>query len=258
MSPPIYTPDGSEVSEIVLPDGSTASEVIGPDGNIVFEAGPDIPDSVVAQYRFEDQTDPTSDAVGSNDASLFDDAGFNTSNPRCGSVVLDTTDGSSGTVGRVGSQNTIDLIADGTANAASVGSFVQARSGFDEFDTGAMWYVDSSNFLRVMVGSAGDWAAQIGVGGNFVRAESGVSISTSSYQHTVAAADATDLWIIVDGTEEARVQHGLDPTQIGTGELACSYFGTDLRVRTDGLFDNPSFANDGLNASEAQTLIDQC
>jgi len=45
MSPPIYTPDGSEVSEIVLPDGSTASEVIGPDGNVVFEAGSDIPDS---------------------------------------------------------------------------------------------------------------------------------------------------------------------------------------------------------------------
>jgi len=44
MSPPIYTPDGSEVSEIVLPDGSTASQVIDPDGNVVFEAGPDIPD----------------------------------------------------------------------------------------------------------------------------------------------------------------------------------------------------------------------
>jgi len=49
MSPPIYTPDGSEVSEIVLPDGSTASEVIDPDGNVVFEAGPDIPDSVVSR-----------------------------------------------------------------------------------------------------------------------------------------------------------------------------------------------------------------
>jgi len=57
MSPPIFTPDGSEVSEIVLPDGSTASEVIGPDGNVVFEAGPDIPDSVVDQ--FETTTDVT-------------------------------------------------------------------------------------------------------------------------------------------------------------------------------------------------------
>jgi len=33
----------------VLPDGSTASEVIDPDGNVVFEAGPDIPDSGMFQ-----------------------------------------------------------------------------------------------------------------------------------------------------------------------------------------------------------------
>jgi len=38
MSPPIYTPDGQEVTEIVLPDGSTASEVVAPDGSVVFEA----------------------------------------------------------------------------------------------------------------------------------------------------------------------------------------------------------------------------
>jgi len=50
MSPPIYRPDGTEVSEIVLPNGLTAGEVIDPDGNVVFEAGPDIPDSVVHRY----------------------------------------------------------------------------------------------------------------------------------------------------------------------------------------------------------------
>jgi len=61
MSPPIYTPDGSEVSEIVLPDGSTASEVIGPDGNVVFQAGPNIPDSgdLHAQYSFDQYSSGT-------------------------------------------------------------------------------------------------------------------------------------------------------------------------------------------------------
>jgi len=54
MSPPIYTPDGSEVSEIVLPDGSTASQVIGPDGNVVFEAAPDIPDSGTNQWPVDE------------------------------------------------------------------------------------------------------------------------------------------------------------------------------------------------------------
>jgi hypothetical protein len=57
MSPPIYTPDGTEVNEIVLPDGSTASEVVGPDGNVVFEAEPDIPDSVDYQALETSNTD---------------------------------------------------------------------------------------------------------------------------------------------------------------------------------------------------------
>jgi len=81
MSPPIFTPDGSEVSEIVLPDGSTTSEVIGPDGNVVFEAGPDIPDSgnLQAQYAARllsglsdgDTVDPFSAGSAGPDAPLI-------------------------------------------------------------------------------------------------------------------------------------------------------------------------------------------
>jgi hypothetical protein len=54
MSPPIFTPDGSEVNQIVLPDGSEAREVVAPDGSVVFENL--IPDSVVAQYDARDLT----------------------------------------------------------------------------------------------------------------------------------------------------------------------------------------------------------
>ena len=39
MTPPILTPDGTEVEDIILPDGSEASEVIAPDGTVVFEGG---------------------------------------------------------------------------------------------------------------------------------------------------------------------------------------------------------------------------
>ena len=37
MTPPIFTPDGTEVEEVILPDGSEAVEVIAPDGTVVFE-----------------------------------------------------------------------------------------------------------------------------------------------------------------------------------------------------------------------------
>jgi len=60
----------------VLPDGSTASEVIGPDGNVVFEAGPDIPDSAIAQYDAtalslsdQDTVSTWGDELGSADLS---------------------------------------------------------------------------------------------------------------------------------------------------------------------------------------------
>lgn len=47
----IFTPDDSEVSEIVLPDGSQASEVVAPDGSVVWTAAPDIPDSVIDNFE---------------------------------------------------------------------------------------------------------------------------------------------------------------------------------------------------------------
>jgi len=87
MSPPIYTPDGSEVSEIVLPDGSTASEVIGPDGNVVFEAGPDIPDSVV-RVTFDNSN--VVDEKGNVVFSVFGTESY-TFNSTKDSTVMDTT-----------------------------------------------------------------------------------------------------------------------------------------------------------------------
>ena len=47
MTPPIFTPDGTEVEEVILPDGSAAAEVIAPDGTVVFDDT--IPDSVVSR-----------------------------------------------------------------------------------------------------------------------------------------------------------------------------------------------------------------
>jgi hypothetical protein len=70
MSPPIFTPDGSEVREIVLPDGSTASEVVAPDGSVVFDP---IPDSLISYWTFDDADTSGStaiDTVGSNDGTI--------------------------------------------------------------------------------------------------------------------------------------------------------------------------------------------
>jgi hypothetical protein len=65
---PINTPNGNEVSEIVLPNGNTASEVIAPDGSTVFSA---IPDSAIHQWPFSQGSGSTAyDDIGSNDGSI--------------------------------------------------------------------------------------------------------------------------------------------------------------------------------------------
>jgi len=45
---PINTPDGTQVSEIILPDGSSATHVFDPNGNRVFREAA-IPDSVASR-----------------------------------------------------------------------------------------------------------------------------------------------------------------------------------------------------------------
>jgi len=57
----------------VLPDGSTASEVVAPDGSVVFDAGPEIPDSGVSRLDFTNSNSDTSVAVdewGSNNGTV--------------------------------------------------------------------------------------------------------------------------------------------------------------------------------------------
>jgi hypothetical protein len=65
---PINTPNGNEVSEIVLPNGNPASEVIAPDGTQVFGA---IPDSGDHQWYVDEGSGATlNDSVGSVSATI--------------------------------------------------------------------------------------------------------------------------------------------------------------------------------------------
>ena len=72
MTPPIFTPDGTEVEEVILPDGSAASEVIAPDGTVVF----DVADSEVLNqadsvwWADEGSGELVSDSVSNNDGTI--------------------------------------------------------------------------------------------------------------------------------------------------------------------------------------------
>jgi len=65
---PIFTPDGAEVSEVILPDGATASEVVAPDGSTVFSA---IPDSGTNQWKHSAGSGTTlSDSIGNINGTI--------------------------------------------------------------------------------------------------------------------------------------------------------------------------------------------
>jgi len=89
---PINTPNGNEVSEIVLPNGNPASEVIAPDGTQVFGA---IPDSVVDNFEDADanprgvyESNDTISDFYTGDTGSFDRT---TSNAVEGSTALKST-----------------------------------------------------------------------------------------------------------------------------------------------------------------------
>ena len=67
MTPPIFTPDGTEVEEVILPDGSVASEVIAPDGTVVFDAMPDSGLQHEYDARVLSSATTFDDQIGDND-----------------------------------------------------------------------------------------------------------------------------------------------------------------------------------------------
>jgi len=254
MSPPIYTPDGTEVSEIVLPDGSTASQVIGPDGNVVFEAAPDIPDSVVSLYEFEDDTDTSTaiDSEGSNDLSIS--GATYTSTAAVGSLAL-SHDGSDDLAT---SQNTIDLSAAGDTDGIAISTYHRFESvgaGSAEYASG--WAVDNNNFLMIF-NTGGDLGSFFQVGGsNDIITGPSLSAGTLYYIYAEVLGDGThNLYVDSADTVTATSDSGLDPANIGSGNHI-----------TGGRIDNSNNANvivddfapcvDPLSDSERQTMIDR-
>jgi len=179
MSPPIYTPDGSEVSEIVLPDGSTASEVIGPDGNVVFEAGPDIPDSVLLPES-DDLTHFSGDTadydINSNAPKFnteYTDLSLKTTNPSSGNESIFSTSGLS-FYPQVGQPHRFAVYLDSTNSISQIGfnndsessrnngysvAFLEPNGGFDQVEV-RRW--DGGSVTRLATKSAfglsaGEW-----------------------------------------------------------------------------------------------------
>ena len=234
--------DETTYTATVLSDDDTDS--------VTVEIEAAIPDSVETQYEYEDDSDTTVaiDSIGSNDA----DINGPTYDPDAarGSFALLHDGDDDFTV----SQSTINLASAGTNEEVGLGGFLKSDGSGDDSAGAINWATANGTTLRIQENS-GTWQAGIFTDGSGGQVDSGVSISTSEFQHVWVNADDTEVWILVDGAEQARTTHGITPSNIGSGVLATGRTNATSSLAYGGLVDNASYATATLEESEVQSLI---
>jgi len=211
---------------------------------------PGIPDSVVTQYQFEDDSDTSLavDSAGSNDANI--NGGQFDSDAACGSFAY-ASDGGDYVI----STNTVDLSAAGDTVGASVGGFFKPSNNTN-FQVLAYWGVDNNSYLRVDVND-NEWRAVTQVNNANFTVASSSGVGTTSFTHVLACHDGSDIYLIIDGTEVARTSTAADISNIGQADLVVADGGLNFSGY-QGLSDNSSFVNKAMSESEGQDLINQC
>lgn len=234
MSPPIYTPDGSEVTEIVLPDGSTASEVVAPDGSVVFEAGPDIPDSVIHRYTFENNGDTATltDSVGSADGTIS-------------GMTYTTSQADDNYAGEFASDDEVTIPA---SEPAPISFCFDAYPRSD----GAMvsWGFDFGNDQGIAIKTTVNDELQIIYGGS--GAITTASLSLNTRQHiAVTVSDTDDITVYFDGVQDSSA------TGSNSGWGGNSALGSESGSNYgDVILDDVDVDNKVLSQTEVQSRID--
>jgi len=237
MSPSIFNPDGPEVSEIVLPNGATASEVIDPDGNVVFEAGPDIPDSAVGYWSFNDAADTTTavDEKGDRDATIQSGVSYDDTIVAEGSHSLNFDGTGVATISATfGSLLT---------NAHTAIVFLYDTNQSSDFDR--MWSFEDEYVITLRHGSSGNYEW---VPGDYNNAF-GISVADIPSDTWVMMAGRTDYqagnaeldFFEADGTQTSA--NGSPPSSPSGRNNNNTGFGGSAGFNMTGNLDSPTFVD---------------
>jgi len=247
MSPPIYTPDGSDVTEVVLPDGSTASEVVAPDGSVVFEAGPDIPDSGVSRWTFDNEDTESGTAIdswGSNDGTINGaTTGVSGANQTYSTAEAYSFDGNDdvdfGDISEVKGVSEVSISAWVKPSSSSVAGIILGS------------YPSADNALFIAEDDGGYWAR---VENSNTRAEirSG-SFNTGVWQHWIATYNSGELTLYIDGSEFDTDTGGPSVTSGSIGDIYAG-LGTSGSYYFEGDQDDLRIYSKELTATEASNL----
>jgi len=255
MCPPIRDGSGSSIGNIRLGDGTEISEVRTGAGDVVFSAGPNIPDSVVSLYAFEDDSDTSvavdSQGSGSNDANIT--GASYTTTAKVGSLALSHDGSNDETI----SQNTVDISGQGATSGFSISAYINFQRetpGGGSYNTAYAAGVEGTDpfFIVNRSGNIGLlWA-----GNDKVIIRSSISITAGTYYHIYAEflSDGS-INLKVDDTPEGSGSTTDSPSDIGTVNHRTGGFsgGNNAQI----IVDDFAVANEPLTSSELQSLIDR-
>lgn len=238
-------------TELINPhrgDGTGFAEIRRGDGTVLWSAGTALPEPIVTQYEFEDDSDTgtATDSVGSNDVSISG-ASYTTTS-KVGSYAL-SFDGSDD---EVNSQSTVDLVSSGDSDACSIMAWVYPNTTDLRCPFG--WWDSGDNDYLYTYNESGEWKFIISVDGNSENTI-GPQIKTDEWTHFYLGLTQSELVLKLDGSEEATVSHDLNITDLPAMKLRGGYdpFGN----HSDAIIDDAHAANDTLSDNELQTIIDR-
>ena len=208
-----------------------------------------IPDSVVTQYEFEDDSDTSTaiDSVGDNNATLSEPT-YNDTIVKVGSNALEF-DGSDD---ELNSTSAVDLVASGDTETVSFAAWVYPRDNDVRVPIG--YWADTGNRFYVFNDGSGNWRFGHRVGGSGDDAN-GTQITTEEWVHVYIELTQNDARMKLDNTEVATYNHSTDISNLGMMTLRSGYgpFGNYGNQVVDDYH-----AMDGaLSDSELQSIIDR-
>jgi hypothetical protein len=216
--------------------------------------GPDIPDSVIAGYDYENTGDTSvaTDIIGSNNINLTAGASYNTSDPICGSASISVADTT------IESQNSVDLANNGTADEFTIVTEVRPDTTSGGNVIGG-WHQDSNNLALFEYGYQTDsnYGVYFQINGTNYTFSSSTAPDTNTSVQLALVVNQPDLTLYIDGTQAATSSFSESlSSNFGAGVYSLGSRSDASGNEFDGNLDQTYYANAALSSSDIETL--QC
>jgi hypothetical protein len=211
-----------------------------------------LPNNILTQYRYEDDSDTTTaiDSVVDNDATVSGSS--YTTTAAVGNNALDHD----GTDDYATSNSAVNLAERGNTDGFGFGGFVQSNSVIKSTMM-FQYFVDANNWVNIQVGgSDSNYGVAMTVNGTFDSLNEAGTVETTQFAHIWANITQSDVTLYKNNSELFTASHSFDMTNLGTGHFVTGRDGQD-QFYFDGKIDEFTIAEEPLNSSERQTLIDR-